>query len=92
MYTIDQLVVLARAYVAATGVALSTVSLRAVPGNDRFFGGLIAGRDCSARNAERAGNWFDENWPDTVPWPKEVPRRRLLPKEITRHGVTYTRV
>jgi hypothetical protein len=75
MYSTAELVILAKAYLEATGIAPSTLGTR-VANNDKLFIRLIAGLDCTARNAERASRYFDETWPVWLPWPEEVRRRR----------------
>jgi hypothetical protein len=76
MYSRAELIILAKAYIDLTGIAVSTLSTRAC-GNDKTFSRLFEGLDCTARTVERASNWFDVNWP-TGPWPAEViPRRRV---------------
>lgn len=76
MYTVAELVLLARAYLAATGMAQSTLGKLAA-GNDRLFIRLFEGFDCRADNAERASAWFNANAGDW--WPKEVERRHVGP-------------
>jgi hypothetical protein len=75
MYSTAQLVILARAYLAATGIAESTLGVH-VAGNDKLFTRLLVGCDCTARSAEAASDWFDLNWPPWLAWPDEVQRRR----------------
>jgi hypothetical protein len=78
MYSRRELVILARAYVAASGMAPSTLGIKAA-GNDRLFIRLFAGLDCKASSAERASLWFEKNWPPAglLEWPAEVRRLRL---------------
>jgi hypothetical protein len=75
MYTVDQLRVLARAYIDATGIAPSALS-RAITGagNSRFGNSaviprLLAGKSCVMEHGEMASRWFEQNWPDDLPWP-----------------------
>jgi hypothetical protein len=79
MYSRRELVILAKAYLAATGMAASTLGTRAA-GNDRLFIRLLEGRDCKASSAEAASLWFEQNWPagDLLRWPVEVRRLRLV--------------
>lgn len=75
MYTVAELVLLARAYIAATGTSASTLGQKAA-NNDRVFNRLFEGYDCRAETAERASAWFNEhdgNW-----WPIQVQRRRPI--------------
>jgi hypothetical protein len=71
MYSSNDLRLLARAYLKATGVPISTLG-RQVAGNDKLFVGLLEGRDCRALSAERASRYFDENWPPGAKWPATV--------------------
>jgi hypothetical protein len=77
MYSRRDLVILARAYLAASGMAPSTLGIKAAA-NDRLFIRLFAGLDCKASSAERASLWFEANWPTGfLEWPIEVRRLRL---------------
>lgn len=73
IYGSDELLTLAVAYRAATGLPLSTLG-RKVAGNPNLFTRLELGRTCRADSAEQATGWFVENWPAEAPWPKGVPR------------------
>jgi len=78
MYSRAELITLAEHYLAATGIAHSTLSER-VTGQGKLFGRLLAGDDCTMRSAEAASLWFDLNWPAEVAWPKEMrPRGSAL--------------
>jgi hypothetical protein len=74
MYSAAELVILAKAYLAATGVVESTLSRHAA-GNDKTVSRLILGFDCTARIALKMSRWFDANWPITIEWPQEIQRR-----------------
>lgn len=74
MYTVAELVELARAYMDATGVRASRLSVMAA-GHNRLFERLLEGYDCRAEMAERASRWFDNHWPAEVEWPKTVVRQ-----------------
>jgi hypothetical protein len=74
MYTVAELCELACAFIAGTGWTVSRLSVMAARHN-RLFERLLEGYDCRAEMCERASLWFDENWPDDVPWPKSVKRR-----------------
>jgi hypothetical protein len=77
-YTTDELVILARVYLAASGVAASRLG-REIAGNDKMFVRLLAGEgDIASRSGEQASVWFDKNWPLHVKWPAQVPRARGL--------------
>lgn len=73
MYTVKELVILAKAYQAATGMKHSRLS-KLAGRNNRFFERLYAGGGCHSDNLEYASQWFRDHWPDNVPWPSEVQR------------------
>ena len=75
MYTVSELLELAHAYMAGTGIKASRLSKLAA-NNNRLFERLGEGFDCHADMVERASQWFDEHWPDNLDWPKSVMRRR----------------
>lgn len=75
MYTVSELVLLARAYIAATGISASRLGILAAA-HDRLFIRLFEGYDCRADMVERASRWFDAQY-DPSWWPEEVERRRL---------------
>lgn len=79
MYSTAELIILAKAYLAWSDIAESTLSIHAV-GNDKMFTRLFAGLDCTARSAERASMWFDTHWPLGLAWPTEVEARRRQPR------------
>jgi hypothetical protein len=68
MYSTAELCLLARSYLAGTGLAAATLS-RYTVGNTKLFVRLLAGEDCTARSAEQASLWFDLNWPPDIAWP-----------------------
>ena len=76
--TAAEILILARAYAAGTGLALSAVSKKATATNDKLFDRLAAGRGANILTIERAAGWFHRNWPPDVPWPAEVPRRECV--------------
>ncbi len=39
-----------------------------------FFKKLQAGGDCRTSTADRAMQWFSDNWPDDLSWPNEIAR------------------
>ncbi|MBI5111329.1 MAG: hypothetical protein HZA68_05055 [Rhodovulum sp.] len=73
MSGIDQLLLLARAYGAAHGIEMSTVSWR-VFGDTKKLGAIAAGGDIQVRRFERALRWFAAHWPAETAWPPAVPR------------------
>jgi hypothetical protein len=73
MYSAPELIILARAYLDATGVVESTLS-RHCAGNDKTVSRMLLGFDCTARTAEKMSRWFAVNWPIGLEWPREVRR------------------
>ena len=73
MSAIEQLLKVARAYGAAEGVPLSTVSSRALNDGKRL-NALEEGADITVGRMESALRWFSEKWPATAEWPEDVPR------------------
>jgi hypothetical protein len=59
----------------ATGTSRTRLSILSA-GHNRLFERLLEGFDCRTQAAERASDWFDQNWPKEVPWPKDVAKRR----------------
>ena len=76
-YTVDELLDLARVYMTATGTSRTKLSILAA-GHNRLFERLSNGFDCRTQAAERASDWFDENWPDDLKWPAAVEPRAPL--------------
>lgn len=77
MYTPDEILILARAWAEAKGYSLATVGRRIFGfSNTHIFNSLAKGRDCRARALLKASKWFNENWPENVPWP--LPYKKLI--------------
>jgi hypothetical protein len=75
MYEPDELVRLAEAYAAAKGRALSTISIKIFGrSHDKLFTRLRAGCGCNTTTAQQASRWFDQHWPEDLPWPLAAPR------------------
>jgi hypothetical protein len=72
LYSRAELVILAQAYCDHTSYAISTLSKK-ILNNDKVLRALVEGRDCEMKNAERLTAWMNENWPDELPWPKDIP-------------------
>lgn len=73
MIDIEHLLALARAYAAAEGVQLTTVSTRLF--NDgKVLGRLEAGGDLTTGRFRNAVQWFSDHWPAAASWPAGVPR------------------
>lgn len=76
MYTVSELIILARAYLAAKPeISVTRLGVRAA-GTDRLFHRLFAGHGCSSGSLERASLWFRQNWPAEIPWPQGIPPRK----------------
>lgn len=78
MYSVAELRKLAYRYCAATGISPSSLSELACGNNRTFERMLWEGGSCRADTAERASKWFDQHWPDDVPWPLAA-RRETCP-------------
>jgi len=74
MLSPNEILHLARRYAAAEDVALSTVALRACPGNHKIFNRLIEGRGANSYTLATIEAFFYENWPSGVPWPRGIAR------------------
>ena len=88
MLTADQVLRLAQAYCAISGLSLTTVGRRACD-NDKIFNRLAAGHGANVLAVERAFHWFHENWPSDQPWPEDLPRPQSVRRHkgnIRRHG------
>jgi hypothetical protein len=76
-HSINDVRVLARTYLEATGIGASTLSRKITgapnnhEGSQKLVPRLLAGKSCRAESLELASNWFQENWPSDVPWPLE---------------------
>jgi len=68
-----QLVTLADLYAAAHKINRSTVSSR-VFDDARKMDAMAEGADITLRRFNQALDWFSENWPDGVQWPKHILR------------------
>lgn len=76
-HSLDDLRILARAYLDASPGLLASKLSREVSGvknNDKFIGRIIDGKGCTMTLGEKASQFFEDNWPDNVPWPSNVPR------------------
>lgn len=67
------LVKLAEAYAGHSGLKLSTVSTYAAM-DGKFFGRLKEGAGCTLRKAARLVQWFSDNWPADLEWPRDIAR------------------
>jgi hypothetical protein len=74
MSAIEQLLKVARAYGAAEGVPLSTVSSRALNDGKRLKALEEDGANITVGRLETALRWFSDKWPSGAVWPEDVPR------------------
>ena len=77
--SIEQLLILARAYSDTTGLALTGVGQRAC-GNNKIFIRLAEGHGANVLTMTRAAEWFSANWPVGRAWPKGVPGKPPMPE------------
>lgn len=77
----DDIIKLAELYAQHRAIEISTVSTYA-EGDGKFFMSLKNGGDCTVRRAHRALNWFSNNWPNDLEWPRSVSR----PKKPRKSG------
>jgi hypothetical protein len=71
--TLNPLLDLAAAYGAHVGLSHWRVSFL-VRGNGQFFKGLEDGKTCTLKTAAIVMQWFADNWPDDLAWPKDITR------------------
>jgi hypothetical protein len=70
----------ATAYAGARQITFATLG-RYVANDSRFFTKIQEGsRSFSVARYEAAMAWFSWNWPDGVPWPRDVRRPRRPPE------------
>ena len=43
-------------------------------GKGDFFRKMAAGGDCRTRTAVRVVEWFSDNWPADLEWPRDIAR------------------
>jgi len=76
MNTARHILTIAQAYSDATGISLPSLARQATgTRNNVVFSRIAAGKGCSTTTLDAMLAWFDENWPDDVPWPDGVLRR-----------------
>ena len=71
--TVRRLVALCDLFARSTGRSVSTVSRHAT-GSGETIARLRRGHTITTRRAERAFRFLDENWPELVEWPADIPR------------------
>jgi len=74
MTGIADLLAVARAYATAEHLALATVSDRVFRDGKKLAALEDGIADIQTRRAEKAMQWFSDNWPPRTPWPKRVAR------------------
>lgn len=67
------LVTLAESFAAHRALSLSTVSTYA-RNDGKFFIRLKGGAGCTVRTAATVAQWFSDNWPDDLEWPRDIAR------------------
>ncbi len=72
-YSTATLCVLASLYCDAMDMSPGSLGV-AMGLHDKMFPRLLEGKGCSAANAERASQWFLDNWPDRLAWPYGIKR------------------
>lgn len=60
-------------FVSLTGLAQSTVGMRAAR-DARFFDRLNDGKGFTVKTYDSVLAWFSDHWPEGAQWPSEVPR------------------
>jgi hypothetical protein len=77
VFSMSQLLSLARIYAGYSGTTLGEVGKQAT-GHWALFPRLADGCGCSAKAAQMATLWFLANWPEDLDWPKHIPDLREL--------------
>ncbi len=73
-FDISTIAELARTYAAHRNWTINTASLRAA-GKGTYINDLVAGRvGLTIRRRDRIIQWFSDNWPVDLAWPRDVPR------------------
>lgn len=73
MLTEQQILRLADDYRRHSNLADATISNKIVR-HARLIKRLRAGDGCTLATAMRAGQWFSDNWPADLEWPRGIPR------------------
>lgn len=69
MLDIDNLIKIADAYKAVTGLTEDTTVSYRVFGDTKKLAAIRGGADLTTRRYNAAMHWFRENWPDGAPMP-----------------------
>lgn len=73
MTLVQNLLLVASTFAEARKLSLSRVST-IVFGDGKILQRLQDGSDLTTRRLETAMQWFCDNWPEGVDWPRDVPR------------------
>jgi hypothetical protein len=80
MNQIHHLIQLAETLATHGGVTHFAISMRAL-GKGDFFKNLKEGRDCRTATANKVLQWFSDNWPADLEWPRAIARPAKTKKE-----------
>ncbi len=50
-------------------------------GDGQFFDRLRRGKTCTIKTAASVLDWFNQNWPADLEWPRDIPRPPKSKKE-----------
>ncbi|TAG18698.1 MAG: hypothetical protein EAZ40_11205 [Rhodobacterales bacterium] len=64
---------LAETYAGHLSLKLSTVSTY-VRNDGKFFDRMKTGSGCTLKTAAAVVQWFADNWPDDLTWPRDIAR------------------
>lgn len=73
LHSENELVALAQTYCSSQKITYYALGVRVV-NNHKFFKNLEAGRGAHSGSLRQATEWFQDNWPEGVPWPENVPQ------------------
>lgn len=68
------LITLADTLAAHDSVTHYAISMRIFRKGDFFRNLKVKNYDCRTRTAARAMEWFEDNWPEDLTWPSDIPR------------------
>ncbi len=78
MFRLAELKCLAKAYIAATGESANGLSNQISNGsNNRMIGRLLDGLGMAGSSIEAASDFFEQQWPQDVAWPKGIARNGI---------------
>lgn len=75
-----QMITLCTAYAAHLNLSHWRVSFLA-RGDGQFFKRLSDGKGCTVRTAAQVFQWFSDNWPADLEWPRAIARPAKTKKE-----------